>query len=78
MSGDAWGTVQDGFAVGPDLVMWTEHGDAVTCSALWTAEDGVAVSVAIGDEVLTRAEAGNLALMLQRLAALPGPGGSLN
>ena len=75
--GDAWGTVSDGFSKGPDLVMMTENGDAVTCSALWTDDGGVAVSVGIGDEVLTRGEAGALAAMLQRLAELPGPGGDL-
>ena len=76
MSGEAWGTVQDGFAKGPDVVIWTERGDAVTCSALWTAEDGVQVSIGIGDEVLNCAEARALSLALERLAALPAPEGA--
>ena len=77
MAQDAWGTVTDGFAKGPDLVMFTERGDAVTCSALWTSERGVEVTAAVGDDVMTRAETMALAAMLQRLAVLPGPGGDV-
>lgn len=75
MIGDAWGEVSDGFAQGPALTMMTENGDTVTCSAVWTEEDGVQVSLAMGDDVLTGVEAVMLAGMLMKMADLPAPGG---
>lgn len=70
-----WKHVEDGFWTGPTETIGTLAGDSIIVSAMWTVEDGVNVSIDVGDALLGPADTSQLAATLNRFATLPAPSG---
>lgn len=69
-----WRNVAAGFALGPErVVVLAGSGRRVLVAALWSDEDGVCVNVDAGDEPLPAVLAGEVAMAVLQLAALPAP-----
>jgi len=69
----SWEFRADGFALGPAKVVHLEDR-RVVLTPIWTDEDGVSVTVDVGDEPLPAGLAERVAVGIIQLAALPAPG----